>query len=153
MNVLILAQGNLNQSMVSAAIQVIPSVITAISSLSKMTGGIDKVTESLGILSSSGGLGGVTEAMGAASAGSSGLGVALGALIVPIAAATAAGLALVGALAAIGSWAKAQYDSLNMSAEATAKASNMMDDYTESIIENAKAKQPWRLEAHLLRLP
>jgi hypothetical protein len=125
--------------MVSAALQVIPSVITAISSLSKMTGGIDKVTESLGILSGSSGLGGVTEAMGAASAGSSGLGVALGALIVPIAAATAAGLALVGALAAIGSWAKASYDSIAHTAEETARASNMMDDYTESIIAANKA--------------
>jgi len=134
-----LAQGNLNQSMVSSALTVIPSVISAISSLSKMTGGIDKVTESLGILSGSGGLGGVTEALGSASVGSSGLGVALSALIIPIAAATAAGLALVGALAAIGSWAKASYDSIAHTAEETAKASNMMDDYTESIIAANKA--------------
>jgi hypothetical protein len=134
-----LAQGNLNQAMVSSALTVIPSVISAISSLSKMTGGIDKVTESLGILSGSGGLGGVNEALGSASVGSSGFGVALGALIVPIAAATAAGLALVGALAAIGSWAKASYDSIAHTTEETARASNMMDDYTESIIAANKA--------------
>jgi hypothetical protein len=134
-----LAQGNLNQAMVSSALTVIPSVISAISSLSKMTGGIDKVTESLGILSGSGGLGGVTEALGSASVGSSGLGIALGALIIPIAAATAAGLALIGALAAIGSWAKASYDSIAHTTEETARASNMMDDYTESIIAANKA--------------
>jgi hypothetical protein len=134
-----LAQGNLNQSMVSSALTVIPSVISAISSLSKMTGGIDKVTESLGILSGFSGLGGVTEALGSASVGSSGLGIALGALIIPIATATAAGLALVGALAAIGSWAKASYDSIAHTAEETARASNMMDDYTESIIAANKA--------------
>ena len=58
------------------------------------------------------------------------------------AAAAAAALVLVGTEAAISSWARSQYESLGRTAEETERASNMMDDYTESLIEAARSHEP-----------
>lgn len=74
-----------------------------------------------------------------AAGGISLLGTSTLAVLAPVVAATIAGLALVGALKLIGDWARAAYYSIDHTAEEIAKASNMMDDYTESIIDANKA--------------
>jgi TP901 family phage tail tape measure protein len=48
------------------------------------------------------------------------------------------GLALAGAISLIGSYFKGLYDSVEHTDEEIARASNMMDDYTESLIDAAK---------------
>ena len=122
-----MVQGNFNETIVSSALMVIPTCITMFSNLSKVVDGF--TGKSL-----AGMISGFVDAQG----GLAGLQFQLTAIVAPLAAAAAAGIALVAVEAGISMWARAQYESLGMSAEYTAMASNSMDDYTESLVNANK---------------
>jgi TP901 family phage tail tape measure protein len=81
----------------------------------------------------------LASALGSVTIGATTLGAAVSALAVPFATAISVGAGLVLVLKGIGDWATAAYYSVEHTDEEIARASNMMDDYTESLIDASKS--------------